>query len=207
MATEPGLTVALFFCEKISLTKRAGHRNRRFLPLDFQNGLRHPHRNQHMEYCYGRVRRGAECGQQCGRNYRFRHIHRHQLRHGKPTDAAHGYGPRPPVRAVVPEYFRGLYHVGAHDLHFHHRVREDDRDLFSHLNRADPDGDDAQPRMGRHGPELSALPVRTRFSGLSHYRLCSNLRRFGTGNRCGYGCQQGNLDMHGLYGAAVLYAL
>jgi len=40
---------------KISLTKRAGHRKRRFFPLDFQNSLRHPHRDQHMEYRHGHI--------------------------------------------------------------------------------------------------------------------------------------------------------
>ena len=175
--------------------------------MDFQNGLRHPHCDQHMEYRHGRVRRGAERGQQRGGNHRFRHVHRHQLRHGKPSDAAHGYGTRPPVRAVVPEHFRGLYHVGAHDLHFHHRVREDDRNLLSHIYRADPDGDDAQPGVGRHGAELSALPVRTGISGLSHHRLRGDIRRSGKKHQREHGCQQGNLDVHGLHGAAVLYAL
>ena len=207
MATEPGLTVALFFCEKISLTKRAGHRNRRFLPLDFQNGLRHPHRDQHMEHRHGHIRRGAERGQQRGGNHRFRHVHRHQLRHGKPSDAAHGNGPRPPVRAVVPEHFRGLYHVGAHNLHFHHRVREDDRDLFGHFHRADPDGDDAEPGIGRHGSELFAFPVSAGISGLSHHRLCRDLRRSGKKHQREHGYQQGDLDLYGLHGAAVLYAL
>ena len=58
-----------------------------------------------------------------------------------------------------------------------------------------------------HGPELPALPVRAGISRFSHHRLRGDLRRFGKKHQREYGRQQGDLDVCGLHGAAVLYAL
>ena len=61
--------------------------------------------------------------------------------------------------------------------------------------------------MGRHGPELLAVPVRPGLPGVSHHRLCGDLRRPGPEHRRGYRHQRSHLDLHGLYRASMLHAL
>ena len=61
--------------------------------------------------------------------------------------------------------------------------------------------------MGRYGAELSALVDRPGLPGISHHRLCGDLRRAGAEYRHRIRHHHGHLELCGLYGPAVLYAL
>ena len=65
-----------------------------------------------------------------------------------------------------------------------------------------------EPRGGRrNGPELSALVDRPGLPGISHHRLCGDLRRAGAEYCHRIRHHYGHLELRGLYGPVVLYAL
>ena len=70
-----------------------------------------------------------------------------------------------------------------------------------------PDGHHDGQGMGRHGPELSALVGRPGLPGISHHRLCGDLRRAGAEYCHRIRHHYGHLELRGLYGPVVLYAL
>lgn len=70
-----------------------------------------------------------------------------------------------------------------------------------------PDGDDGEPRMGADGAELSAKPFCAGFSGVSHHHLRGDLCHTGARDCGGERRIHGDLDMHGVHGAVVLYAV
>lgn len=63
-------------------------------------------------------------------------------------------------------------------------IRENDRDIFGHLNRPNSDGNDDEPGMWQHGAGLPPCSVCAGLSRFSYHRLCSNLRRFGAKHFC-----------------------
>ena len=99
----------------------------------------------------------------------------------------------------------GLHHVGADHLHLYHHLRAHDRDLPCHQHRAHPHGHHDGQGMGRHGAELSPLPVGFGVSGLSHHHLHRHL--CGAGTEYAHRRQHfhGHLAVHGLHGAALLH--
>ena len=105
------------------------------------------------------------------------------------------------------EHVCRLYDVGAGNLHFHHHLWTHDRDLPCNLGCAHPDGDDSEPRMGADGAELSAKPFCAGVSGVSHHHLRGDLCHTGARHCGGERRIHGDLDMHGVHGAAVLYAV
>ena len=105
------------------------------------------------------------------------------------------------------EHVCRLYDVGAGNLHFHHHLWTHDRDLPCNLGCAHPDGDDGEPRMGTDGAELSAKPFCAGVSGVSHHHLRGDLCHTGARDCGGERRIHGDLDMHGVHGAAVLYAV
>ena len=60
---------------------------------------------------------------------------------------------------------------------------------------------------GGYGPELSALVDRPGLPGISHHRLCGDLRRAGAEYCHRIRHHYGHLELRGLYGPVVLYAL
>ena len=102
---------------------------------------------------------------------------------------------------------RASFHVGADHLHFHHLLRQDDRNLLRDLHRAHPHGDHGQPGMGADGPELPQKPAGAGVSGLPHHRLRGDLRGADPEHRGGEQRLGGHMDVHGVYGAAVLHAV
>src|SRR5699024_12379837 len=61
--------------------------------------------------------------------------------------------------------------------------------------------------MGRHGPELLAQPAGPGLPGVFDYRLCGDLRRTGAEHRHRGGHHHGDLELRGLYRAAVLHTV
>ena len=68
---------------------------------------------------------------------------------------------------------------------FHRHLWPYDRDLPCHVGGSHPDGGHDGQGMGRHGPELPALPAGSGLPGIFHYRLCGNLCRAGAEHRHG----------------------
>ena len=123
---------------------------------------------------------------------------------GVPTD---GHGAGAAVRAVVPDPLCGRMYVGAFHLHFHRRLRQNGGNLPRHVRRAGPNGYDDEPRMGADRAELSAQSACARLSGVYDSRLRGDIRcpdRQYCGQRRYQLC---HLDVHVLYGAALLYAV
>ena len=82
-----------------------------------------------------------------------------------------------------------------------------DRDLPGHVGGPHPDGDHDGQGMGRHGPELSAQPAGAGLPGVFDYRLRGDLRRTGAEHRHRGGHHHGDLELRGLYRAAVLHTV
>ena len=81
------------------------------------------------------------------------------------------------------------------------------RDLLRDLHRAHPHGDHGQPGMGADGPELPQKPAGAGVSGLPHHRLRGDLRGADPEHRGGEQRLGSHMDVHGVYGAAVLHAV
>ena len=99
------------------------------------------------------------------------------------------------------------YHVGAVYLHFHRDLWPYDRNLPCHVGGPHPNGDHDGQGMGRHGPELLAQPAGPGLPGVFDYRLCGDLRRTGAEHRHRGGHHHGDLELRGLYRAAVLHTV
>ena len=108
------------------------------LQVDLQNSSRCSHRDQHMEYRHGGIRRGTECGEQRIRDHRRRYIPEPYGSYRRLRGTAERDGDPAasrPLAAVVPG---GDHHVGAVHLYLHHYLRTHDRDLLGHVSCPDP---------------------------------------------------------------------
>ena len=81
------------------------------------------------------------------------------------------------------------------------------RNLPCHVGGPHPDGDHDGQGMGRHGPELPAQPAGPGLPGVFDYRLRGDLRRTGAEHRHRGGHHHGDLELRGLYRAAVLHTV
>ena len=125
-------------------------------------------------------------------------------RSGKP---ARSIGTRRTARFVDSVVPRRLLHEGTQHLYFYHHLRQNDRNIFSDLRRADSDGNDDEPGKRTHGTELSEIPRCARPAGVPYHHLCGDLR--GTGaydfRDERHFCRP--LDLYGVHGSAVLLAV
>lgn len=70
-----------------------------------------------------------------------------------------------------------------------------------------PHGYHDEPGMGADGTELPAVAVCAGLSGVPDHRVCGDLRGAGALHRHGRGCGVRHLELRGLCGPVVLYAL
>ena len=149
--------------------------------MGVQDRLRHPHCHQHLDDCDGDIRCGPRRGKSGVRHHHRGYQYRLEQRHAGHGGTTDGDGAGTAVRPVVPIPVRRHYHVGADDLYFHHHLWPYAGSLFSHQRGPHSYGRDAGPGVGRHGPELSQIPVCPGIPGISDYGV--------RGDLCGAGAE------------------
>ena len=178
------------------------------LQVDLQNRRGGADRDQHLEHRYGRVRCGPKRGEQRLRGHCNGCQHRLGGSDPGPGKQTGGDGGWPVVRAMVPIPVCEHHDLGVVHCDLHRDLWPYDRDLPGNVCGSHPYGDHAQPRYRRrHGAKLPAFPVRLRLPGISYHRLCGDICGAGAEHSNDGRHQRGDLDLYGLYGSAVLYAV